>query len=86
MHLKLLLFYNNGNCDDNVMVIQSAMGTRQGDPLGGVLFVLTYLKALCSLVNHFPLVYFHPLQMTFTLLAPLLFYLLHMSTFRLNFM
>jgi hypothetical protein len=86
MHLKLLLFYSNHNCDDNVKVIPSAMGTRQGDLLGRVLFALTYLIALRSIVNHFPLVYFHPLQMTFTLAAPLPFYLLHMSIFRLNFM
>ncbi len=55
MHLKLLLFYSNHNHDDNVMVIPSAMGTRQGDPLGGVLFVLTHRKALRSIDNHFPL-------------------------------
>jgi hypothetical protein len=30
------------------------MGIRQGDLLGGVLFVLTHFKALHSIVNHFP--------------------------------
>jgi hypothetical protein len=43
------------------------MGTYQGDPLGGGgLLVLTHIKDLCFKVNRFLLVYFHPLQMTFT--------------------
>jgi len=38
------LFYNHHNCDDNVVVIPSAMGTHQGDPLGKALFALAILK------------------------------------------
>jgi hypothetical protein len=30
------------------------MGTRQGDALGGALFVLTHFRALCFIINHFP--------------------------------
>jgi hypothetical protein len=64
------LFYNHRNHDDNVTVIPSAMGIRQCDPLGGVLFVLVHFRALCSIVNRFPPNYFHPLQMTFTSSTP----------------
>jgi hypothetical protein len=76
------LFYSHHNYDDNVTVIPFAMGTCQGDPLGRVLFVLIHLRALGSIINHFLLVYFHPLTSS----SPLPLYLLHMSTFRLNFM
>jgi hypothetical protein len=36
------------------MIISFAMGTHQGDPLRGALFVLIHFKALCFIVNHFP--------------------------------
>jgi hypothetical protein len=32
------MFYNHHDHDGNVMVIPFAMGTHQGDPLGGALF------------------------------------------------
>jgi len=48
------LFYSHHNCDGDVIVIPSTMGTCQGDPLGGALFVLVHLKALHSTFNHFP--------------------------------
>ncbi len=55
------LFYNHHNCDGDVIVIPSAMGICQGDPLGKALFALTHLMALCFITNHFFIVYFHPL-------------------------
>jgi hypothetical protein len=58
---KSPLFYNHHNHKGDVIVIPFAMGTHQGDPLGVALFTLTHFKALCSIANHFFLVYFHPL-------------------------
>jgi hypothetical protein len=51
---EFVLFYNHYNHDGDVMVIPFAMGTCQGDPLGGALFVLFHLRALCSIISHFP--------------------------------
>jgi len=34
-------------------MIPSAMGTHQGDPLGGALFTLAHFRALHSMVNCF---------------------------------
>jgi hypothetical protein len=48
------LFYNHHNHEDNItIVILSIMGTRQGGPLGGALFVLAHFRALCFIINHF---------------------------------
>jgi hypothetical protein len=55
------MFYNHCNRDGNITVIPFAMGTHQGDILGGVLFALAHIRALHFTINHFPLVYFHPL-------------------------
>ncbi len=52
--LESPLFYSHNNHDGDVIVIPSAMGTHQGDPLGGALFALTHFKALHSIANHFP--------------------------------
>jgi hypothetical protein len=32
------MFYSHHNCEGDVTIILSAMGTHQGDPLGGALF------------------------------------------------
>jgi len=48
------LFYNHHNCEGDVTFIPFAMGTYQGDPLGGALFALVHFRALCSIVSHFP--------------------------------
>jgi hypothetical protein len=55
------LFYSHRNCACDVIIILSTMGTRQGDPLGGALFVLAHFKALHlqPIISLF--VYFHPL-------------------------
>ncbi len=50
-----LLFYNHYNYDSNVTMIPFAMGTYQGDALGGALFTLSHFKALCS--NIFPSIF-----------------------------
>jgi hypothetical protein len=47
------MFYNHHNHESDVIVIPFAMGTHQGDPLGGALFVLAHFKALCYIVSHF---------------------------------
>jgi hypothetical protein len=48
---ELLLFYNHCNYDGNVTMIIFAMGTHQGDPLGGALF---HFEALCSTTSLYP--------------------------------
>ncbi len=47
------LFYNNHNCQGDIIIIPFAMGTHQGDSLGGALFVLAHFRALRSIFNHF---------------------------------
>jgi hypothetical protein len=37
-----LLFYSHRNCGGDVTIIPSAMGTHQGDPLGGALFAFVH--------------------------------------------
>ncbi len=73
------LLYNHRNHNGNVTIIPFAMGTHQNDHLERALSTLTHLKAICFMINHFPLVYFHTLQMTFTSLAPFPLYNLHMN-------
>ncbi len=48
------LFYNHYNCEADVIVIPSIVGTDQGDPLGRALFALTHFKALHFIASHFP--------------------------------
>jgi hypothetical protein len=38
----------------NLFIIQSFIGTRQGDLMGGPLFVLIHFHALCSSTSLFP--------------------------------
>jgi hypothetical protein len=48
------LFYSHHNHEGDVTFIPFAMGTHQGDPLGGPLFTLVHFKVLCSTASHFP--------------------------------
>ncbi len=48
------LFDSHRNHESDVIVILFAMGTCQGDPLGGALFAIAHFKALCSTTSHFP--------------------------------
>ena len=43
-----------GGCEEVVVEIESATGTRQGDPLGGVLFALGHQQALRATAATFP--------------------------------
>jgi hypothetical protein len=52
--LKSPLFYSHYNCESDVIVIPFAMEIRQGDFLGGTLFVLAHFTALHSTISHFP--------------------------------
>jgi len=54
MHLYLLYFIAI-----IIIIIFSAMGTRQGDHLGRALLTLPHFRALHSIANHF-LYYFFP--------------------------
>jgi hypothetical protein len=48
-----LLFYSHCNYEGDVTIVPFAMGTCQGDPLGGALFVLAHFRALHFIVSHF---------------------------------
>jgi hypothetical protein len=48
------LFYNHHNCEGDVIVIPSVLGTHQNDLLGKALFALAHFKAFCFITNHFP--------------------------------
>jgi hypothetical protein len=61
------------------------MGTRQDDPLGGALFILTHLKVLCSITNHFFSCLFLSIVDDIHIIGSFQLYL-HMNIFRLNFM
>jgi len=76
------LFYNHRNRDGNVIIIPSAMGIHQGDPLGRALFVLAHLKALHSINNHFPSYLFPSITDDTHIIGHIPLYPLHMSTFR----
>jgi hypothetical protein len=52
------MFYSHHNREGDVTIIPFAMGTHQGDPLRGSLFVLGFC-VLQLVVSFF--VYFHPL-------------------------
>jgi hypothetical protein len=51
---EFFLFYSYHNGDDDVMVIPFVIGTRQNDLLERALFILARLKALHSIISHFP--------------------------------
>jgi len=51
---KSHLFYGHCNCEGDVIIIPSTMGTRQGDLGGGELFALAHFNVLRSITNHFP--------------------------------
>jgi len=52
--LESPLFYSHNNRDGDVVIIPSAMGTHQGDPLRRALFTLTHFRALNFIASHFP--------------------------------
>jgi hypothetical protein len=66
-----LLFYNHHDRDGNVTIIPFAMGTRQGDLLGGALFALTHLRALHSTTSHFPSYLFPSITIDIHIIGPL---------------
>jgi hypothetical protein len=45
---------------EGVTIIESSLGTRQGDPLRGPLFVLAHYQILLKIVMQAPTVSFHP--------------------------
>jgi hypothetical protein len=79
------LFYNHHNCDGDVIVIPSTMGTHQGDTLGEALFALAHLRALSSITSHFPSYLFPSIMDDIHIITSIPLYPLHINTFRLNF-
>jgi len=43
-------YYQHGRHVDRVIIIESSSGTRQGDPLGGLLFVLAHYWVLIETI------------------------------------
>jgi hypothetical protein len=71
------MFYNHCNRDGNITVIPFAMGTHQGDILGGVLFALAHIRALHFTINHFPSCLFPSIVNDTHIITPFPLYLLH---------
>jgi hypothetical protein len=64
------LFYNHHNRDGDVTIIPSAMGTHEGDPFGGALFVLTHRKALLFTTSHFLFCLFPSIAINIHIIGP----------------
>jgi hypothetical protein len=77
MHLYPLCFI--------IMIIAFTMGTRQGDPLRGALFVLIHFKALCFIISHFPFCLFPYIVDDIHITGPFPLYYLFMNIFKQNF-
>jgi hypothetical protein len=82
---KFPLFYGHCNWECDVIITPFAMGTCQGDSLGGPLFILDHFKALCSTFNHFPFCLFPSIANDIHIIDPFQLYHLHLSIFRSNF-
>jgi hypothetical protein len=44
------LYYQHGLHVEGVIIIESSLGTRQGDPLGGPLFTLAHYQTLLKTI------------------------------------
>jgi hypothetical protein len=75
------MFYNHYNCEGEVTVIPFAMGTYQGDPLGGALFVLAHFKALRSTTSYFPFCLFSSITYDIHIIGPPFNYITWIWTF-----
>jgi hypothetical protein len=76
------LFYNHCHCEGDVIIILFAMGTHQGDPLGGgALFALTIKRLIISLFCLFP-----SIIDDIHIIGPLQLYHLHMNISKTNSM
>jgi len=78
------MFYRHHNRDGNVPVIPFVMGIYQNDHLRRVLFALTNLRALCSIINNFPSCLFPSTTYDIHIINPLPLYPLYMNIFKLN--
>ncbi len=83
---EFLLFNNHCNHEGDVMIIPFAIGTHQGDFLGGALFALVQFRALHSIINHFPSCLFPSITNNIHIIGPFHLYHLHMNIFKPNFM
>jgi hypothetical protein len=80
------MFNSHRNCDGNITVIPFAMGTRQGDLLGGALFALAHFRALHSTISHFPFCLFPSIVSDTHIIGPLsIVSFACMNIFRLNY-
>jgi hypothetical protein len=80
------MFYSHCNRDGNITIIPFAMGTHQSDFLGGALFALAHLRALHSIVSHFPSCLFPSIVNDTHIICPFsIVFSACMSIFRLNY-
>jgi len=54
------LYYQHGQHEEGVTIIESSLSTRQGDPLGGPLFVIAHYQTFLETIAPTPSVFFHP--------------------------
>jgi hypothetical protein len=65
------LFYNHHNRESDVTVIPFAMGTYQGDPLGGPLCTFTHFGVLHIITSHFLFCLFPSIANNIHIIVPL---------------
>jgi len=65
------LFNNHCNYEGDVVAISFAMGTCQGDPLGGALFALIHYKTLLFRANQFHSYLFPSIAYDIHIIGPL---------------
>jgi hypothetical protein len=64
------LFYSHHNHEGKATIIPSGMGTCQGDPLGGALFILAYFIILHYTTSHFPFYLFPFITNVIRIISP----------------
>ncbi len=71
------MFYSYCSHEGDIIIIPSAMGICQGDPLGGLgggggaLLVLAHFRALCSKISYFPSCLFPSIANDIHIIGPL---------------
>jgi hypothetical protein len=53
-------YYQHGQHEDRVTIIDSSSSTKHGDPLGGLLFALAHYQALLETIVNPLAMSFHP--------------------------
>ncbi len=52
--VHFFLYFQHGQHEEGVIIIESCLGMKQGDPLGGPLFALTHCRAFLKTITQAP--------------------------------